>query len=105
MEAALRAIANPKRRAILELVWDTERTATEIAEGVGLSKPAASQHLRVLKQAELVTVRADRNRRLYRVRPDRMEELRVFLEDFWSGRLGALKEAAERVHTERAARP
>jgi len=103
MEAALKAIANPKRRAILELVWDAERTASEIADGVGLSKPAASQHLRVLKQAELVTVRADRNRRLYRVRSDRMEELHAFLEGLRGGRPGALKEAAERVHAERTA--
>lgn len=101
MEAALRAIAHPKRRAILVLVWDAERTATEIADGLGLSKPAASQHLRVLRQAELVAVRADRNRRLYRVRADRMEELHAFLEGFWGGRLDALKHAAERVHAER----
>lgn len=102
MEAALKAIAHAKRRAILELVWDAERTATDIAEGIGLSKPATSQHLRVLKEAELVVVRADRNRRLYRVRLDRMEGLRAFLDDFWGGRLDALKQTAERIHAERS---
>jgi DNA-binding transcriptional ArsR family regulator len=104
MEDALKALAHPKRRAILELVWDAERTATDIAAGVGLSKPATSQHLRVLKEAELVVVRPDRNRRLYRVRVDRMEDLRAFLEDFWGGRLEQLKLAAERMGAERPRR-
>lgn len=102
MESALKAIAHPKRRAILALVWDAERAASDIAEGVGLSKPAASQHLRVLKEAELVVVRVDRNRRLYRVRIDRIEDLRAFLDDFWGGRLDALKRTAERIRAERS---
>lgn len=102
METALRAIAHPKRRAIIELVWDGERTATDIAERVGLSKPAASQHLRVLRQAELVVTRAERNRRLYTVRTDRLEELRAFLDDFWGRRLDALGRAAEELQSGRA---
>ena len=91
MEDALRAIANPRRRAMLELVWDRERTATEIAQGGGLSRPAASQHLRVLREAGLVHVRADGNRRLYRADPVRVEELRAALEEFWGERLARLK--------------
>jgi DNA-binding transcriptional ArsR family regulator len=95
MEGALRAIANPHRRAMLELVWDRERTAGEIARRSGLSAPAASQHLRVLRDAGLVSVRADANRRLYRADQARMAELRAALEDFWGTRLGRLRDAAE----------
>jgi DNA-binding transcriptional ArsR family regulator len=102
VEDALRAIAHPKRRAMLRLVWDRERTASDIAAGVGLSRPAASQHLRVLREAELVVVRPDRNQRLYRVRLERMEELRTFLDGFWGDRLDALRQAGEDVESERA---
>ena len=66
MEQALRAIANPRRRAMLELVWDGERSAGELAALAGLTKPAASQHLRVLREAGLVRVRVAGNQRLYR---------------------------------------
>jgi DNA-binding transcriptional ArsR family regulator len=95
VEAALRALAHPTRRAILELVWDAERPASDIADAVGLSRPAASQHLRVLLDADLVTVRPESTRRLYRVRVDRVEELRAFLEGFWAERLDALRRSAE----------
>jgi DNA-binding transcriptional ArsR family regulator len=96
MEEALRAIANPRRRAMLELVWDRERTAGEIAESTGLSAPAASQHLRVLRDAGLVSVRADANRRLYRAEPVRVAEVRAALEDFWGERLARLRDEVER---------
>jgi DNA-binding transcriptional ArsR family regulator len=95
MEDALRAIANPRRRAMLELVWDGERTAGEIAHHAGLSAPAASQHLRVLRDAGLVTVRADANRRLYRAEPARVAEVRAALEAFWGERLGRLRDDLE----------
>jgi DNA-binding transcriptional ArsR family regulator len=95
MEQALRAIANPRRRAMLELVWDGERTAGEIAAASGLSAPAASQHLRVLREAGLVHVRAAGNRRLYRSDAARMEELRGALEAFWGERLGRMRDEAE----------
>ena len=72
MEDALRAIANPRRRAMLELVWDRERTAGEIAAHTGLGASATSQHLRVLREAGLVSVRADGNRRLYRTEPEQV---------------------------------
>ncbi len=96
METALRALAHPTRRRILELVWDAERTATEVAEHVGLSKPATSQHLRVLREVELVVVRPDRNRRLYRARLERIDEVRDFLEEFRGTRLDRLRESCER---------
>ena len=95
MEQALRAIANTRRRAMLELVWERERTATEIADLSGLSKPAASQHLRVLRDAGLVRVRADGNRRLYRSDPARMAELRAALEAFWGDRLARMRDEVE----------
>jgi DNA-binding transcriptional ArsR family regulator len=95
VEDALRAIANPRRRAMLELVWDHERTAGDIAVHAGLSGPATSQHLRVLREAGLVRVRADANRRLYRADPLRMAELRSALEAFWGERLRGLRDAAE----------
>ena len=95
MEEALRAIANPRRRAMLELVWDRERGAGEIASLSGLTKPAASQHLRVLREAGLVQVRVAGNQRLYRSDPVRLEELREALDAFWGDRLGRLRAEVE----------
>src|SRR3954452_6575287 len=95
VEDALRAIANPRRRAMLELVWDAERTAGEIAARSGLSAPAPSQHLKVLREAGLVSVRADANRRLYRAEPARLAELRGALEAFWGERLARLRDDLE----------
>ena len=95
MEDALRAIANPRRRTMLELVWDGERTAGEIARRSGLSAPATSQHLKVLRDAGLVTVRVDANRRLYRAEPARVAEVRAALEAFWGERLARLRDDVE----------
>jgi DNA-binding transcriptional ArsR family regulator len=80
---------------MLELVWDRERTAGELARRSGLSAPAASQHLRVLHDAGLVSVRVDRNRRLYRAQPEGVAELRAALEAFWGERLGRLRDDLE----------
>ncbi|MEA2381894.1 MAG: hypothetical protein QOH72_1865 [Solirubrobacteraceae bacterium] len=95
MEEALRAIANPRRRAMLELVWDDERSAGEIARRSALSAPAASQHLRVLREAGLVSVRVEANRRLYRAEPARVAEVRAALEAFWGERLARLRDDLE----------
>jgi DNA-binding transcriptional ArsR family regulator len=95
MEQALRAIANPRRRTMLELVWDRERAATEIAELTGLTKPATSQHLKVLRDAGLVRVRVAGNQRLYRSDPVRLNELRAALDAFWGDRLGRLRAEVE----------
>jgi DNA-binding transcriptional ArsR family regulator len=95
MEDALRAIANPRRRAMLELVWDAERSAGDIAREAGMSAPATSQHLRVLRDAGLVTVRVDGNRRLYRAEPERVAEVRAALEAFWGERLARLRDDVE----------
>ena len=96
MEAALKAIAEPHRRAILELVRDEERSAGEIASQFDVTRPAVSQHLSVLKEAGLVSERRNGTRRLYRARPEGLTELRAFLDGFWGERLEALKREAER---------
>lgn len=90
MDETLRALASPTRRAMLELVWDGERSSSEIADAVGATRPAASQHLKVLRDAGLVTVRVDGNQRLYRVDAERLAEVRRQLERFWGDRLGRL---------------
>jgi DNA-binding transcriptional ArsR family regulator len=95
MEAVAQALAAPQRRAILEIVRDREVSAGEIAEHFDVTRPAISQHLRVLKDAELLVERRDGPRRLYRARPEGLAELRDFLESFWAGRLESLKFEAE----------
>ncbi|MDQ2983992.1 MAG: metalloregulator ArsR/SmtB family transcription factor [Actinomycetota bacterium] len=96
MEAALKAIAGPRRRQILTLVRDRELAAGEIASHFDITRPAVSQHLNVLKEARLVTERRNGTRRLYRARPEGLAELKAFLEDFWDKRLETLKREAER---------
>jgi DNA-binding transcriptional ArsR family regulator len=94
-EASLRTLAHPVRRRILELLWDTERASTEVAQGCGISKPAASQQLKALLNADLVTVRMRGTQRLYRARLDTLVELRELLETFWGKRLGSLHAVVE----------
>lgn len=97
MEAALQAIAEPRRREILRIVWRSELPAGEIArrfEGQ-VTRPAISQHLRVLLDAGLVSERRDGARRLYRARPEGLAELRAYLEDLWDTGLERLRAAAE----------
>jgi DNA-binding transcriptional ArsR family regulator len=96
MEAALKAIAGPRRRQILRLVLDGELSAGEIASQFEITGPAVSQHLGVLKEAGLVSERRNGTRRLYRARPEGLTDLRAFLEEFWGDRLEALKREAER---------
>ena len=93
VDDTLRALAHPARRAMLELVWDAERSSSELAEAVALTRPAASQHLKVLRDAGLVRVRSDGSQRLYRVDTGRLAEVREALERFWGTRLGRLSEA------------
>ena len=101
MEAALRAIAAPRRRQILTLVRDSELSAGEIAGHFDVTRPAVSQHLNVLKEAGLVTERRNGTRRLYRARPQGLAQLKAFLEEFWDERLDALKAEAEREEAEK----
>lgn len=92
----MRALAEPVRRQILQLVRDEERTAGEIAEHFPISRPGVSQHLRVLEDAALVSVRRDGTKRWYRARPEGLAELEQWLTEMWSDRLAQLKRAAER---------
>ena len=96
METALKAIAAPRRRAILRLVRDEELSAGEIASHFDVTRPAVSQDLTLLKEAGLVDERRNGTRRLYRARPEGLADLRAFLEEFWDVRLEALKREAER---------
>ena len=101
MEAALKAIAEPRRREILTLVRSRELSAGEIAARFEVSRPAVSQHLGVLKEAGLVSERREGTRRLYRARPAGLAELRHFLEDFWDARLEDLKREVEQEESEK----
>lgn len=104
MEAALKAIAAPRRRQILTLVRAAELSAGEIASHFDVTRPAISQHLNVLKEAGLVSERRNGTRRLYRARPDGLAELKEFLEGFWAVRLDALKREAEKEEKEKHGR-
>jgi DNA-binding transcriptional ArsR family regulator len=100
MEAALKAIAEPRRRQILALVRDAELSAGEIASHFDVTRPAISQHLTVLKEAGLVHERRNGTRRLYQARREGLAEVRQFLEGFWDERLDALRREAERKERE-----
>lgn len=96
MDAALKALAEPRRRAILRLVWSQELPATDIADQFGdVTRPAISQHLAVLKEADLVIERRDGTRRFYRANVTTMAELRTFLDQYWTTGLERLRDVAE----------
>jgi DNA-binding transcriptional ArsR family regulator len=95
MQEAIEAISHPGRRAMLRMVADQELPVGELAQRVGVSQPAASQHLKVLRDAGLVRGRVDGRRRLYRIDPAGLERLRRELDALWGPALAALKEAAE----------
>ena len=92
---ALQALADPTRRSVLEGLRNGPRAVGEIAAGLPVSRPAVSQHLRVLKEAGLVTEQQRGTRRLYRVDPDGLAEVREYLEGFWQEALANFKVAAE----------
>lgn len=95
VERGIQALAHRGRRTMLRLVQDEERTSSELSEAAGLSRSAASQHLRILRDAGLVQVRVEANRRYYRADFERLAELRSSLDDFWGERLGDLKRRVE----------
>ncbi len=104
MEAAIRAIAEPRRREILRLVWTSELPAGEIARHFAVTRPAISQHLRVLREAGLVSERRNGTKRLYRARPETIAQLRAYLEQYWDENLRLLKAAAEQEEQGRGRR-
>ena len=94
-EAVLRALAEPRRQAMLRLVRDRPRSVGEIGSHFDITQQAVSQHLQVLAGAGLVEVRRDGKRRLYVVNPEGLEVLDAFLRDLWPEGLGRLKAAVE----------
>jgi DNA-binding transcriptional ArsR family regulator len=94
-DAVIRALAEPQRRRIVQLVRDSERPAGEIAESFDITPQAVSQHLRVLKDAGVLRERREGTRRLYALRPEAVESLREFVEGLWPASLAALKDTVE----------
>jgi DNA-binding transcriptional ArsR family regulator len=93
---ALDALGEPTRRRVFELLRDGPLPVGELAARLPVSRPAVSQHLRVLEEAHLVTFRRAGTRRLYEVDPQGLTALRVWVDDFWSEALARYKAAADR---------
>ncbi|MBV8431429.1 MAG: winged helix-turn-helix transcriptional regulator [Solirubrobacterales bacterium] len=89
------ALADPTRREIFERLADRPAAVGELARGLPVSRPAVSQHLKVLKQAELVADRREGNRSIYQLNPDGLAALRAYLDQFWKRSLTAYKAAVE----------
>ena len=105
VDAALKALAEPRRREILRLVWNRELPATDIADHFAeVSRSAISQHLAVLKTARLVTERRDGTRRLYCADRNEMKKLRKFLEEYWTSGLERLRDVAEAAQRDKEKR-
>ena len=92
---ALAAIADPTRRQVFERLAEGPRSVGELAEGLPVSRPAVSQHLKVLKDAGLVVDRAEGTRRVYEIDPHGLGALRAWLDQFWGDALAAFKAEAE----------
>lgn len=99
-ERALDALGDPTRRRVLKRLRNGTRSVREIADGMAVSRPAVSQHLKVLKAAGLVVVRAEGTRRLYGVDTRGIEALRSWLDGFWDEALAAFKKVAEKTAKE-----
>jgi DNA-binding transcriptional ArsR family regulator len=102
VQDAIEALADPRRRRILELVRVAELPAGAIAAHFeDVTRPAISQHLRVLREAGLLAERRDGVRRLYRARAEGLQGVREFLDQFWDERLADLRREAEREEREK----
>ncbi len=95
------ALGDPTRRAVFDRLREGPRSVGEVAEGLPVSRPAVSQHLRVLREAGLVAERRVGTRRIYELAPGGLVELRAYFDQFWSQALDAYKEAAERKEGKR----
>ena len=101
--SAFAALAEPHRRRIIDLLGDSERPAGELVAALGLSQPAVSKHLRVLREAGLVEVRAEAQRRLYRVRPEPLRAIDLWLAPYrqmWTARLDDLERHLDAITTD-----
>jgi DNA-binding transcriptional ArsR family regulator len=94
-EKTLAALADPTRRAVLERLRTGPRSVKTIAQGMPVSRPAVSQHLKVLKEAGLVADRPEGNRRVYYIDPDGIGALRGWLDQFWDAALAAFQAEVE----------
>ena len=94
-DQALRALAEPRRRAVLQLVAHDELSAGEIAAAFDVTRPAVSQHLTVLKNAGLLVERRDGTRRMYRAEPSGLQALREMLDDLWASSLDIARRLVE----------
>jgi DNA-binding transcriptional ArsR family regulator len=93
--APFELLAEPNRRRILDLLRDGERPVGELVEALSMSQPAVSKHLRVLRDSGLVDVRVDRQRRIYRLRPEPLREIDAWIAPYrrlWEGRLARLEQ-------------
>jgi DNA-binding transcriptional ArsR family regulator len=97
---ALLALGDPTRLAILDRLADRPRAVVDLARELPVSRPAVSQHLRVLKEAGLVVDQAVGNRRIYRVDPDALAALRDQLDQFWTRALASYRAIVERADEE-----
>jgi DNA-binding transcriptional ArsR family regulator len=95
-DAALATLADPTRRLLMERLRAGPRPVGELARELPVSRPAVSQHLKVLKKARLVTDRADGTRRVYQIDPKGLGEIRRWLDRFWDASLAAFKEEVEK---------
>jgi DNA-binding transcriptional ArsR family regulator len=100
VEVVLDAVGEPTRRAILARLRHGPCSVTELARDLPVTRPAVSQHLKVLKEAGLVTDTQAGNRRLYKVDPRGLEEVRRYFDRYWNNALDAFKQAAERTDEE-----
>ena len=94
--AAMTALGDPTRQAIFERLVEGPRPVGELAQDLPVTRPAVSQHLKVLKEAGLVTDRQEGTRRLYQVDPQALADLRAYFDAFWDQALAAFRAAAER---------
>lgn len=93
-EHAIAALADPSRRQIIECLRKGPQPVAQIAGGLPISRPAVSQHLKVLSDAGLLSVRAEGNKRLYELAPAGFEDLRAYLDSLWDDALAAFERAA-----------
>ena len=94
-QAGFSALSDPTRREMFEKIARRPQSVAELAAGFSVSRPAVSQHLKVLKEAELVIERKDGTRNVYRLDPKGVEAMRGYLDRFWDRALEAFKNAAE----------
>jgi len=107
MESAFEIIAEPNRRAILSLLASSELSVGEIERELGMTQPTVSKHLRVLREAGFVEAEVDAQRRLYRLRPEPLQEIETWLEPFrrfWARHLDALERHLDRMEKKPSAK-